>query len=317
MSGPGEESFVSRFTLKFVEIVAAGVATAISGYLIAHLGGFLSSPAPAAVEVAPMASTTQRANPAPIVSADAKAERPAPQRDAAPAAAPPARPAATAAEAAPSRKRAKTETSATASKPREADSIEGEIRAALAHVDADRTPAPDPRPHQAKATLAPGPTVLGTLPLSINGAPINGTLSAAGVSTGSIAAATPTAVAPRPQQPAPVLSNPPAAVEIKSLPVANVDPSTSPAPQQPAQQVAVPSSPSVAAGAPSPSADAESHCCRRSRRRTTTCSPRSSACPICCAPTHRRRQATCRVRRWRSASSNGSRGRGPAEPRIC
>ena len=111
MSGPGDEFFVSRFTLKFVEIVAAGVATAISGYLIAHLGGFLSSPAPAAVEVAPMASTTQRAKPAPIVSADAKAERPAPQRDAAPAAAPPARTAATAAEAAPSRKRAKTETS--------------------------------------------------------------------------------------------------------------------------------------------------------------------------------------------------------------
>lgn len=260
MSGPGDESFVSRFTLKFVEIVAAGVATAISGYLIAHLGGFLSSPAPAAVEVAPMASTTQRANPAPIVSADAKAERPAPQRDAGPAAAPPARTAA--AEAAPSRKRAKTETGTTASKPHEADSIEGEIRAALAHVDADRTPAPDPRPHQAKATLAPGPTVLGTLPLSSNGTPINGALSAGGISTGSIAAATPAAVAPRPQQPAPVLSNPPAAVEIKSLPVANVDPSPppapqQPAPQQPAQQVAVPSNPAAAAGAPSPPADAE------------------------------------------------------------
>ena len=52
-----EASYLSRFTLKFAEIMAAGVATAVSGYLIAHLGGFLSTtapaPTPAAVEVAP------------------------------------------------------------------------------------------------------------------------------------------------------------------------------------------------------------------------------------------------------------------------
>ena len=47
MSAPESVSFISRFAVKFVEIVAAGLATAASGYLIAHLSGVLSSPAPA------------------------------------------------------------------------------------------------------------------------------------------------------------------------------------------------------------------------------------------------------------------------------
>jgi hypothetical protein len=34
--------------MKFVEVIGAGIATAITGYLIAHLGGFLPAPAPAA-----------------------------------------------------------------------------------------------------------------------------------------------------------------------------------------------------------------------------------------------------------------------------
>ena len=44
-------SHFSRFFLKFVEIIAAGLATAVSGYLIAHLSGVLSSPGPAPVAV--------------------------------------------------------------------------------------------------------------------------------------------------------------------------------------------------------------------------------------------------------------------------
>src|SRR5262249_60627349 len=40
-------SYFSRFVLKFLEIVAAGLATAVSGYLIAHLSGVLSTPVPA------------------------------------------------------------------------------------------------------------------------------------------------------------------------------------------------------------------------------------------------------------------------------
>jgi hypothetical protein len=47
MSLSDDVSYFSRFWVKFVEIVAAGLATAVSGYLIAHLSGALSSPTPA------------------------------------------------------------------------------------------------------------------------------------------------------------------------------------------------------------------------------------------------------------------------------
>jgi hypothetical protein len=46
MSISAEVSYFSRFLVKFIEIIAAGLATAVSGYLIAHLSGALSSPAP-------------------------------------------------------------------------------------------------------------------------------------------------------------------------------------------------------------------------------------------------------------------------------
>jgi len=44
----GEVPYFSRFLVKFVEIIAAGFASAISAYLLAHFGGvLLSYPAPA------------------------------------------------------------------------------------------------------------------------------------------------------------------------------------------------------------------------------------------------------------------------------
>ena len=53
----GEVSYLSRFFVKFVEVIAAGVATAISAYLLAHFGGLLPAPAPVtAVQVGPTAS---------------------------------------------------------------------------------------------------------------------------------------------------------------------------------------------------------------------------------------------------------------------
>src|SRR5262249_11343826 len=62
MSASEDASYFSRFLLKFVEIIAAGLATAVSGYLIAHLTGLLSSPAPppatAVIQVAPSALST-------------------------------------------------------------------------------------------------------------------------------------------------------------------------------------------------------------------------------------------------------------------
>ena len=39
----GENSYLSRFFVKFVEVSAAGLATAISAYALAHFGGLLSS----------------------------------------------------------------------------------------------------------------------------------------------------------------------------------------------------------------------------------------------------------------------------------
>jgi hypothetical protein len=59
----GENSYLSRFFVKFVEVSAAGLATAISAYALAHFGGLLSSsptpasaPAQTAVQVGPTAS---------------------------------------------------------------------------------------------------------------------------------------------------------------------------------------------------------------------------------------------------------------------
>ena len=64
---PEKPAYFSRFALKFAEILGAGIATAVSGYLVAHLGGFLSWPSQpstptAAIEVPANATakTTER-----------------------------------------------------------------------------------------------------------------------------------------------------------------------------------------------------------------------------------------------------------------
>ena len=58
----GEVPYFSRFLVKFVEIIAAGFASAISAYLLAHFGGvLLSYPTPASAPVTPPA---QRPRPA-------------------------------------------------------------------------------------------------------------------------------------------------------------------------------------------------------------------------------------------------------------
>ena len=112
----GEVSYLSRFFVKFVEVIAAGVATAISAYLLAHFGGLLppstpvSAPAPTAVQVGPTASEvaeSRRAQPTPPVAAAAVNEqRAVPQQD---TDAPVAQ--VTDAKALPPRKRTKTDTS--------------------------------------------------------------------------------------------------------------------------------------------------------------------------------------------------------------
>src|SRR6266446_1868230 len=141
----GEVPYLSRFFVKFVEVIAAGVATAISAYLLAHFGGLLpppaapvSAPAPTAVQVGPTASESRRAQPTPPVAAAAVNEqRAVPQQD---TDAPVAQPALKPVTDLPRRKRTKTDTSVSEKEPRQ-KSAEALARAALANVDANR-PAP-------------------------------------------------------------------------------------------------------------------------------------------------------------------------------
>ena len=217
-----EPSYFSRFTLKFAEIMAAGIATAVSGYLIAHLGGFLSTtapvPTPAAIEAAPrVVAVPQTVTVSPPAAADAGEPRATPAREAAPAAAAPAR--TTANAAAPARKR---DTSAAEAKPRDkgaveakpreketADSkardkddkelVEARVRAALANVDASKpAPAEAPAPPR-QAGIPPAPPATAAQPLPAE----------APLTTGAIAAAPRAAEAvPRPAPQAPAEPNP-------------------------------------------------------------------------------------------------------------
>jgi hypothetical protein len=140
----GEVPYFSRFLVKFVEIIAAGFASAISAYLLAHFGGvLLSYPTSAPAPVAPTASLladSVRAQPIPLLAIVPVNERRAvPQKDIdAPAG---AANAGKEAKTLPLRKHAKTATSVAEKGPRGQKSVEVLTRAALANIDADR-PAP-------------------------------------------------------------------------------------------------------------------------------------------------------------------------------
>ncbi len=242
MSVPDKVSYFSRFTMKFLEILAASIATAVGGYLVAHLGGYLPwptrepAPTPAAIQSAPSASgvvsKTPRAQPpqppqpVPPASADADAPRPAAAApDVGPAAKRPARTTVNATQAAPAHKPIATGTTAPESKPREAElpeskphdaeSVEAQVRAALEKV------GPVPGTTAAVAVAPP---------------------AAAGVAVAPPAAAavvvTPPAIeaAREPVQQAPVQPEPLTPVEIKSRPVAAVEASPSPQPAPPAHE---------------------------------------------------------------------------------
>ena len=148
----GEISYLSRFFVKFVEISAAGLASAICAYLLAHFGGLLSSsptpasaPASTTVQVGPTASAvaeSRHAQPTPpAADAAVNKQSPAPQQDTDSPVVQPARKAMKDAKALPTRKRTKTE-SVTEKEPRDQKSAEALARAALANVDANR-PAPN------------------------------------------------------------------------------------------------------------------------------------------------------------------------------
>src|ERR1700738_4596150 len=136
----GEVSYFSRFFVKFVEIIAAGLASAISAYVLAHFGGvLLSSPTPASAPVAPTASQVAeilRTQPTPpVAAAPVNERRTVPQKD---TDAPLAPNGAKEAKTLPLRKHTKTDTSVAEKEPRGQKSVEVLTRAALANIDANR-----------------------------------------------------------------------------------------------------------------------------------------------------------------------------------
>ena len=168
----GENSYLSRFFVKFVEVSAAGLATAISAYALAHFGGLLSSsptpasaPAQTAVQVGPTASEVAgslRAQPTPPAAAAAvNKQNPAPQQDTDAPVAQPARKAVKDAKALPPRKHTKIDTSVADKEPRGQKSAEALARAALANVDANR-PAPN------DARIEPGLTDTPSAPVEVH-----------------------------------------------------------------------------------------------------------------------------------------------------
>src|SRR5215472_1684630 len=114
----GENSDFSRFFMKFIEVGAAGLASAICAYLLAHFGGLLPAPAPApAVQAGPTTSETpesRRAQPSSPVE-----QRAAPQRDTDAVAAQHAPKSVKDAKAVPPRKRTKTDTNVTEKEPQQ------------------------------------------------------------------------------------------------------------------------------------------------------------------------------------------------------
>jgi hypothetical protein len=244
----GENSYLSRFFVKFVEVSAAGLATAISAYALAHFGGLLSSsptpasaPAQTAVQAGPTASEVAgslHAQPTPPAAAAAvKQQSPAPVNDA--PVAQPARKAVKDAKALPPHKPTKTDTSVAEKEPQGQKSAEALARAALANVDANR-PAPN------DALIGPGLTDT-PAPADIQSRPANVAPRQADVGPPQPVAAPPRAggievaphaadVQPQPVEISPatgtnlqpgvrdVRPHPVTPVDIQSRPVAAVDP---------------------------------------------------------------------------------------------
>ena len=170
-----EDSYLLRFLAKFVEIIAAGLATAISAYLIAHLGGPLSASMvmPAAVATAPAAPVELDASKSPparsIGPVTAAADEPRPASQSATEAAP-AQPARKTPKAAPSgpMPAAKDVRGSTAA-GRGERSAEALARAALANLDAERSPADESvrRVASASSSTAAAPIEVGMRPTEV------------------------------------------------------------------------------------------------------------------------------------------------------
>jgi len=223
-----EGSFLSRLTIRFLEIFAAGLATAASGYLIAHFSGYLAAPTPAAVVQQPPAIQlgVQSGSAPPVVNGTLPAAAASQPNTA------DQRPSSNAAGA----KGRDTARDATETKPREAarspagPSFEARMRAAL-----EKAGPANPASSEAARRQA-------TAPVDAISRPSNAAPRPVDTPTGSIAGAPPpddsasraVPVELLPGAAAPTVENtaapsptiqlpPPAMVEIKSQPVASVD----------------------------------------------------------------------------------------------
>jgi hypothetical protein len=220
MSVPVEVSYFSRFLVKFIEIVAAGLATAVSGYLIAHLTGVLSSPAPtpaAAVNQVPPSTSMLSSlplQPNPPVSFDTNKLPPAPQQEVnAPPVAQPGQTMADTKKVEPPRKRVENATTAAESNHQRTPLL-ARVRAALANVDAKRT---DPLevPLRRGDVTRPSPAMAQSQPITappaITTPPITAT-AASPLIPGEVRSA--------PTQDTPIDPNPLPRVEVTSRPAA-------------------------------------------------------------------------------------------------
>ena len=234
-------AFFKRFAVKFIEVVGAGIATALSGYLLAHFSGYWSprAGAPPVVQVGP---SLPNISSVPNMSSVPKSER-GPSASASASepvnSKPPARSSTkgsqTNNQTAAAHKPVAADIATSDSKPRDAEpsdakSVEAQVRAALANVDSGR-PAPSdaaaPKPELTTA-VAPAPAITVT-PAPAAPAPSGAQppQKPADASGGASSAATVPPVAevlPQPQQQAPGEPMPLTPVEIKSLPVAAVEP---------------------------------------------------------------------------------------------
>jgi hypothetical protein len=211
MSGSAEVSYFSRFLVKFIEIIAAGLATAVSGYLIAHLAGALSSPAPIpAAAVNQVTPSTNAPSSLPLqsnspVSLDTNKQPPAPQQvDALPVAQPGQTTVDTKKVEGP-RKRAENATNAAESNPQRKPLL-ARVRAALAKVDAKRTDQREAAPGPADVTR---PSAAVAQPHPITAPP---TITDPPTAAGEVRAA--------PSHDTPIDPNPLPKVEVTSRPVA-------------------------------------------------------------------------------------------------
>jgi hypothetical protein len=238
----GEVSYFSRFFVKFIEIIAAGLASAISAYLLAHFGGLLSSPTPAsapaptAVQVGPI-DVAKSAHAQPLAATNAANEQhPAPQHDTDASVAQPAPRAAKDAKPSPLRKQVKTDTSVAEKEPLGQKSVEALTRAALAHVDANRPAPADALIGADVSNTRSAPVDTPQVPprqSDVGPQPVEGSPSSA-ANTAAHPEIQPQQVQPRPaigtdvQPPSP--DRPMPAVDVQTRPVAGVNPlSPSPA----------------------------------------------------------------------------------------